>query len=436
MDARFTPEMQRRTILKVSRRLLPLVVVAYLVAYIDRTNIAIAALTMNQDLGFSASLYGIGAGIFFIGYALFEVPSNMILEKVGARIWIARIMITWGIVSGLMATVVGPVSFLSLRFLLGVAEAGFFPGMILYFTYWFPARYRGRVISTLFIAVPVANAVASAISGAILEMDGILGLKGWQWVFIIEAIPAVLLAFVVLRYMTDRPAVAKWLDADEKEWLESELQAERAKVDAAGKLSVVQVLTDPRVLAISAIYFFSATANYGITFFLPQIVKGLGHSNLMTGFLTAIPYTVGVVGLLAFGYSSDRFMERRRHLITAATIGGFGFLLAAWAGNSYWALAAMCIATIGTYGSRPSMWPMPSQFLTGASAAVGIALINSIGNLGGYVGPFVVGWIRDSTKSFEMGVYFLAGCAFMAALIAYLARRATGARDQTLGARS
>jgi len=427
MDARFTPELQRRTIVKVSWRLLPLVVVAYLVAYIDRTNIAVAALTMNKDLGFSASLYGIGAGIFFIGYALFEVPSNMVLEKVGARMWIARIMITWGIVSGLMATVIGPISFLSLRFLLGVAEAGFLPGMILYFTYWFPARYRGRVISTLFIAVPVANAAASAISGAILEMDGILGLKGWQWVFIIEAIPAVLLAFVVLRYMTDRPAVANWLDADEKEWLESELRAERAKVDAAGKLRVLQVLTDPRVLALSAIYFFSATANYGITFFLPQIVKGLGHSNLMTGFLSAIPYTVGVLGLLAFGYSSDRFMERRRHLIAAASLGGCGFLLAAWAGNSYWALAAMCIATMGTYGSRPTMWPMPSQFLTGASAAVGIALINSIGNLGGYVGPFVVGWIKDSTKSFEMGVYFLAGCAFSSALIAYFAKRATGA---------
>src|SRR6185436_14693359 len=414
MDARFTPELQRRTIVKVSWRLLPLVVVAYLVAYIDRTNIAVAALTMNKDLGFSASLYGIGAGIFFIGYALFEVPSNMILEKVGARMWIARIMITWGIVSGLMATVIGPISFLSLRFLLGVAEAGFFPGMILYFTYWFPARYRGRVISTLFIAVPVANAAASAISGAILEMDGILGLKGWQWVFVIEAIPAVLLAFVVLRYMTDRPAVANWLDADEKEWLESELRAERAKVDAAGKLRVLQVLTDPRVLALSAIYFFSATANYGITFFLPQIVKGLGHSNLMTGFLSAIPYTVGVLGLLAFGYSSDRFMERRRHLIAAATVGGCGFLLAAWAGNSYWALAAMCIPTMG---------PMPSQFLTGASAAVGIALINSIGNLGGYVGPFVVGWIKDSTKSFEMGVYFLAACAFTSALITYFATR-------------
>jgi len=429
LDARFTPEFRRRTILKVSWRLLPLIVVAYLVAYIDRTNIAVAALTMNKDLGFSPTLYGIGAGIFFLGYALFEVPSNMVLEKVGARLWIARIMITWGIVSGLMATVVGPWSFLSLRFLLGVAEAGFFPGMILYFTYWYPAAYRGRVISTLFIAVPVANAVASVISGAILEMDGILGLRGWQWVFIIEAIPAVILAFVVLWQMTDRPAVAKWLNADEKEWLEGELAEERRKVEAVGKLSVVQVLTDPRVLAISAIYFFSATANYGITFFLPQIVKGLGHSNFMTGMLTAIPYTVGVLGLLAFGYSSDRLMERRRHLITAATVGGIGFLLAAWAGNSYWALAAMCIATIGTYGSRPTMWPMPSQFLTGASAAVGIALINSIGNLGGYVGPFVVGWIRDSTKSFEMAVYFLAACAFMSGLIAYLARRATGAKS-------
>ena len=436
MDARFTPEFRRRTILKVSWRLLPLIVVAYLVAYIDRTNIAVASLTMNKDLGFSATLYGIGAGIFFLGYALFEVPSNMVLEKVGARLWIARIMITWGIVSGLMATVVGPWSFLSLRFLLGVAEAGFFPGMILYFTYWYPAEYRGRVISTLFIAVPVANAVASVVSGAILEMDGILGLRGWQWVFIIEAIPAIVLAFVVLWQMTDRPAVAKWLDADEKEWLEGELAAERRKVEASGKLSVVQVLTDPRVLAISAIYFFSATANYGITFFLPQIVKNLGATNFMTGLLTAIPYTVGIVGLLAFGYFSDRFRERRRHLIAAATVGGVGFLLAAWLGNSYWALAGMCIATIGTYGSRPTMWPMPSQFLTGASAAVGIALINSIGNLGGYVGPFVVGWIRDSTKSFEMAVYFLAACAFMSGLVAYLARRATGARDQTLGARA
>lgn len=428
MQERFTPEFRRRTIMKVSWRLLPLIVVAYLVAYIDRTNVSMAAVTMNKDLGIDSFYYGLGAGIFFIGYALFEIPSNIVLEKVGARMWIARIMLTWGIVSGLMAAVVGPWSFITLRFLLGVAEAGFFPGMILYFTYWYPAAYRGRVIATLFIAVPLGNALASLISGAILGMNGIGGLHGWQWVFIIEALPAVLLAFVVLKYMTDRPSKADWLSADEKAWLESELAAERRAVEAQGKLTVWQVMADPRVLAISAIYFFSASANYGITFFLPQIVKGIGtQSNFVTGALTAIPYVIGVMGLLAFGYSSDRHRERRRHLITAAIIGGIGFSLAAWLGSSYWALVGMSIATIGTYGCRPTMWPMPSLYLTGAGAAVGIAFINSIGNLGGYVGPFVVGWIKESTKSFEMAVFFLAACSFASALIAFAARRATGA---------
>lgn len=428
MDPRFTPEFQRRTVLKVWWRLLPLVIVAYLVAYIDRTNIAVASLTMNPDLGFSAYLYGWGAGIFFLGYALFEVPSNMILDKVGARRWIARIMFTWGIVSGLMAVVTGPVSFLVLRFLLGVAEAGFFPGMILYFTYWFPARYRGRIISTLFVAVPVANGLASVISGAILGMDGIWGLRGWQWVFIIEAIPAIVLAFVVLKYMTDRPAVAAWLTPDQREWLEGELQSERRDVESRHRLNLLQSLTDPRVLVLSFIYFASATASYGVAFFLPQIVKGLGHSNFMTGVLSGIPYFVGVLGLLAFGYSSDRMKERRWHLICSSSVAGIGFLGMALVGNSYWALVFMSIVTIGIYGSRPSFWPMPSLFLTGTAAAAGIALINSLGNIGGYVGPMIVGRIRDSTQSFDMALYFLAGCAFASALAAWLARNATGGK--------
>ncbi len=376
MDPRFTPEFQRRTIMKVWWRLLPLVIVAYLVAYIDRTNIAIAALTMNQDLGFSAYLFGWGAGIFVLGYALFEVPSNMILHRVGARRWIARIMITWGIVSGLMAAVSGPISFLALRFLLGVAEAGFFPGMILYFTYWFPARYRARVISTLFVAVPVANGLASVISGAILGMDGILGLRGWQWVFIIEAIPAVLLAFVVLKYMTERPSVAAWLKPEEREWLETELQAEQRDIETRHRLNVLQSLTDPRVLALSFIYFASATASYGIAFFLPQIVKALGQSNFMTGVLSGIPYFVGVLGLLAFGYSSDRMKERRIHLICSSSLAAIGFLGMAMVGTSYWALVFMSLATMGIYGSRPTFWPMPSLFLTATAAAAGIALIN------------------------------------------------------------
>ncbi|MEO8159597.1 MAG: MFS transporter [Betaproteobacteria bacterium] len=427
MDPRFTPEFRRRTIVKVSWRLLPLIVVAYLVAYIDRTNVAFAALTMNKDLGISAYMYGLGAGIFFLGYALFEVPSNIVLEKVGARLWIARIMLTWGIISGLMATATGPISFIVLRFLLGVAEAGFFPGMILYFTYWYPAQYRGRVISTLFIAVPLGNAVASVASGAILGMDGLWGLHGWQWVYLIEALPAVALAFVVLALMTDRPAVAKWLNADEKEWLESELRAERTTVESAGRLTLLRALTDSRVLMLSMIYFTSVVAGYGITFFLPQIVKGLGHSNFVTGLLTAIPYVIGVIGLICWGHSSDRHKERRWHLIIASTLAGIGLAGTAFFTGSAWALVTMSLAAIGLYGSRPSFWPMPSLFLTGAAAAGGIALINSIGNLGGYVGPFIVGWIKQSTNSFEMGVYFLSACAFTSALLTFLATRATGA---------
>jgi ACS family tartrate transporter-like MFS transporter len=417
MDLRFTPEFRRRTILKVSWRLLPLIVAAYLVAYIDRTNIAFAALTMNTDLGLSAYIYGWGAGIFFLGYALFEVPSNVVLARVGARLWIARIMITWGIVSGLMAATTGPASFLTLRFLLGVAEAGFFPGIIFYLSTWFPEAYRGRVISALFLAQPVSNALASILSGAILEMDGTLGLKGWQWVFIIESVPAVVLAFVVLNRMTDRPTQAGWLSADERAWLESELLAERRGVESRGTLSLWQALTDRRVIILSLIYLGMMTATYGITFFLPQIIKGFGLSNLMTGFVSAVPYTVGVFGLLAWGFSSDRRRERRGHLIAAMIVAAAGLAGAGIFGVSWWALLAMAVTAVGLYGSRPSFWPMPSIFLTGTAAAAGIALINSIGALGGYIGPFVVGWIKDSTNSFENGLYFLAACALASAAI-------------------
>ncbi len=425
MEAHVTDGVRGRTIARISWRLLPLIIVSYLVAYIDRTNVAFAALTMNKDLGISSYVYGWGAGIFFLGYALFEVPSNMILERVGARRWIARIMITWAIISALMACTTGPTSFLVLRFLLGVAEAGFFPGIIFYLTTWYPSRYRGRVISALFLAVPISNALASVISGAILDMDGTLGLRGWQWVFIIEATPAALLAFVVLRWLTDRPALATWLDDDQRQWLEGELQSERRKVETGGRLTLLQSLTDPRVLALAMIYFTSVTASYGVVFFLPQIVKGLGFSNVMTGLVSAVPYTIGVIGLVAWGWSSDRRHERRWHLIAASVVAAVGLAGAAWFGQSYWAIAAISLATVGLYGSRPCFWPMPSLFLTGAGAAAGIALINSIGNLGGYVGPFIVGWIKNSTNSFQMGLYFLAACALASAAVTWLAMRAT-----------
>jgi MFS transporter, ACS family, tartrate transporter len=428
------PSIEHRTIAKISWRLLPLVAVAYCIAYIDRSNISVAALTMNKDLGFSAYIYGWGAGIFFFSYFLFEIPSNLILERVGARIWIARIMITWGIISGLTAFVTGTTSFLLVRFLLGAAEAGFFPGMILYFTYWFPSQYRGRVISTLFIAQPVANAVASIASAAILEMDGVLGLKGWQWIFVIEALPAVLLAFVVLMVMTDKPALAGWLAPDEKDWLQMRIDEECRRIESVGRLSLLRALGDPRVLALSMIYLMSVTANYGIVFFMPQIIKGIGLSNMMTGLVSSVPYIIGIIGLLAWGWSSDRNHERRWHLIAASVLGALGFAFAAWAGASYWALIGMSAATVGIYGSRAAFWPMPSIFLTGTAAAGAIALINATGNLGGYFGPFIVGWIKDSTGSFEAGLYFLAACSLACALITLVAARAAGAPPATLRA--
>jgi ACS family tartrate transporter-like MFS transporter len=406
---------------------LPLVALAYCIAYVDRSNISFASLTMNKDLGFTAYIYGWGAGIFFFGYFLFEIPSNLILEKVGARIWIARIMITWGIISALTALITGSTSFLIIRFLLGAAEAGFFPGMILYLTYWFPAQYRGRVISTLFIAQPVANAAASIASAAILGMDGMLGVKGWQWIFIIEALPAILLGLVILRVMTDRPSHADWLEAEERDWLQGRLDRESREVETTGRMTLMRALSDPRVVALSLIYLMSVTANYGIVFFMPQIVKGMGLSNMMTGLVSSGPYVIGTIGLIAWGWSSDRNKERRWHLIAASTLGALGLAFAAWSGASYWALLGMSAATVGIYGSRVAFWPMPSVFLTGTAAAGAIAMINAVGNLGGYFGPFVVGWIRTSTNSFEAGLYFLAACSLMAAIITFFAARAAGA---------
>ncbi|HWK46743.1 MAG TPA: MFS transporter, partial [Stellaceae bacterium] len=422
MATQFVPDLERQTIRKVVWRLLPLIVIAYFVAYIDRTNVAFAALTMNKDLGLSSYAFGFGAGIFFIGYFLFEVPSNIALEKVGARLWIARIMISWGLVSGAMAFAAGPVSFTAMRFLLGAAEAGFFPGMILYFTYWFPARYRGRVVALLYMAVPISNGLGAALSGVLLGLDGALGFKGWQWLFLLEALPAIGLGFIVLWAMTDRPAVAKWLTQDQKDWLEGELQQERrALLHSGSRHKLWHSFTDGRVLLLCFLYFLTTTANYGITFFMPQILKGFGQSDLITGLLAAIPYLLGMIGLLAWGISSDRTDERRWHFISACLVGGVGLASAALFSGSYSQLAMLALATVGIYGSRPPFWPMPSRYLTGTAAAGGIALVNSVGNLGGYAGPVIVGWIKDSTNGFVAPLYFLAASAVLAAVIGVLA---------------
>ena len=404
---------------KISWRLLPLIVVIYFVAYIDRTNVGFAASGMNKALGFSAYVYGWGAGIFFLGYFLFEVPSNVILHRVGARVWIARIMLTWGVVSGLMMFITGQASFLTVRFLLGVAEAGFFPGVLLYFTYWFPVAYRARVVSALFLAVPGSNAVAAALSGAILQLDGAWGLAGWKWMFLLESLPAILLAPVVLMVMTDRPAAATWLSADEREWLEAKLASEQRSMDGTQKhLTLFQALTDRRVVGLSMIYLTIVTATYGITFFLPLIIKAHGLTDLSTGLATAIPYTIGTVGMVLWAYSSDRRHERRWHFFVAAVVATIGLVAAGLSTGLVTSLAAMSVAAVGLYGSKPAFWPLPSTFLSGTAAAGGIAMVNSIGNLGGFAGPYVVGWIKDSTQSYASGLYFLAACAFASGLIA------------------
>jgi MFS transporter, ACS family, tartrate transporter len=431
-------EIERRTIRKVAWRLLPLIVVIYFVAYIDRTNVSFAAFGMTRDLGLTAYIYGWGAGIFFLGYFLFEVPSNLLLEKVGARRWIARIMITWGLMAAAMSFVQGATSFLILRFLLGVAEAGFFPGVILYFTYWFPKQYRGRVIAALFLAVPGSNAVTAVISGALLGLDGTLGIPGWKWLYIVEAVPAVLLAFAVLRYLTERPEIADWLLPDEKQWLTSTLESERLALvgKSGGHMPLSQALKDKRVLGLALIYFTIVTATYGVTFFLPQIVKGLGGSDMRTGLLTAAPYVLGTIGMLVWSQSSDRTRERKWHFIVACLLGAAGLIAAGALGSTYGALVAVAIATVGIYGSKPSFWPMPSEFLTGTAAAGGIALVNCIGNLGGFIGPYAVGWIKDSTGDFSAALYFLAGSAVLSALITLVlipSRKTALASEMALG---
>jgi ACS family tartrate transporter-like MFS transporter len=415
-------DVERTTIRKIYLRLLPLLFLAYFVCYLDRINVGFAALTMNKDLGFTATVYALGATAFFWGYCLFEIPSNIVLEKIGARIWIARIMITWGLFSAATAFVVGSTSFATVRFFLGVCEAGFFPGMILYFTYWFPARYRGRVVGWFMTAIPIAIFLGGPISTSLLvELDGLLGFAGWRWLFLCEAAPAVLLGIVVLFYLTDRPAKAHWLEPHEREWLIAELAAERSAVEQVRVYSVLQSLLNLRVLALSVIYLGIGTASLGLVLFLPQMIKQLGVSTLMTGFVSAIPYVIGTVGMIICGYVTDHMHERRWNLFFTCLGGAIGLFAAAWLSGSLWALVGMSLATIGFYGMKTSFWPLPSTFLSGTAAAAAIAGINSLGNFGGLIGPIAVGYLKDTTGSFTAGLFFLSGCALVSAVVTLIA---------------
>jgi MFS transporter, ACS family, tartrate transporter len=378
---------------------------------------------MNKDLGLDAATYGMAAGAFFWGYFLFEVPSNIILEKVGARIWIARIMVTWGLLSGATAFCAGPWSFLAMRFLLGLAEAGLFPGIILFFTYWFPDWHRARIVSGFMVALPLAVATGAPISTALLELNGFLGVAGWRWMFIFEAVPTVLVGFFLLLCVTDRPHLAVWLSDEERSWLISTLDTERRLVEAKRKVSLWESFWNPKVLLLTLNYFGIVAASLGMLLFLPQIVKQLGLTNMQVGWVTMIPYLCGALAMLVWGWVSDRMAERRWNLFCGCMVAATGLVIAAQTVGTAWALLGISIAAIGFYGSKGPFWAIPSMFLTGTAAASGIAWINSVGNLGGFFGPTVVGWAKDYSGSFAGGLYALAGFALMSALVSALGLR-------------
>jgi ACS family tartrate transporter-like MFS transporter len=413
--------MEKQVMRKLFFRLTPLLMLLYMISYLDRVNVSFAALTMNKDIGLDAYTYGWGAGIFFIGYCIFEIPSNLVLAKVGARRWIARILLTWGIIACAMAFVQGATSFLVMRFLLGVAEAGFFPGVILYLTYWFPVRYRARIISRFMISIPVSLAIGAPVSTWIMQTcDGMLAYKGWQWLYIIEGLPAIIMVIAVLKLLPDTPSKASWLNNDEKRWLEKELETDRENISVERRESGVwKVLSNPVIWLFGFIYFANTGSNLGLSMFLPQIIKQQGFSTMETGLITSIPYITGCIGMLLLGYSSDRFKERKWHVITALMMITIGLGTAGYLGSTVGAIVAISFATIGIMGCKGPFWPLPSTYLSGAGAAAGIALINSLGNLGGFAGPYVVGWAKQVTNSFTGGLYALALLTLAGALVAF-----------------
>ena len=408
------------TVKKALWRLVPILLTGYILAYIDRINIGFAALTMNQDLGISPYIYGLVAGVFFWGYFLFEVPSNMMLQKVGARLWLSRIIISWGLIAAGCSMAQGEKSLLIMRFLLGAAEAGFYPGVILYLTYWFPKQYRAFAVATFTIGIPVSLGIGAPISTAILQLDGLMGLKGWQWLFLCEGLPTVLFGCVFLAVVPDKPKDAKWLTQDEREQLQRVIDSEHNAVTVMHGNSWFKALIDPRVLMLAVLYFINTTANLGLAFFLPQMLKRMGLTGMDIGWVTAIPYIFGTIGMLGFGYISDKKNLRKSGVVAGFIFIGMGLIGAGMATSVPVMIAMMSVGAMGMYGLKAPFWTLPSMFLAGQAAAVGIAVINSIGNLGGFAGPYAVGWIRESTGAFESGLYLLGGLGLAAALITIL----------------
>ncbi len=409
----------RTTLAKVTGRLIPFMFVLYVANFLDRVNVGVAGLTMRQDLGLSASAFGLGAGIFFLGYFLFEIPSNLILEGIGARIWIARIMITWGIISSLTMFTNSAAIFFIFRFLLGIAEAGFFAGMILYLTYWFPARERARAVAGFMTAVAIAGVIGNPISGALLRLEGVGGLHGWQWLFLLEGIPSIVLGIVVLFYLTDRPEQASWLTLDERSWLTAHLAAERNEAQTREAIGLIPALLNGRVWLLALIYFGFVIGLYAFTIWLPTIIKGFsGLGNTAVSLLSVIPFLFAAVAMVIVARSSDRRRERRWHVAGSAFVGAAGLLLSIYVHSPVGAMIALCIAAIGIFSGLGPFWTFAPAFLSGTAAAGGIALINSVGNLGGFFGPYITGAVNSATGTFIGALWVLIVCLIAAGMLA------------------
>ncbi len=415
--------LEERAYRRVTLRLVPFLFLCYVVAYLDRVNVGFAKLQMLEDLQMSETAYGIGAGIFFIGYFLFEVPSNLILHRTGARVWIARIMITWGLLSAATMFVTSAYAFYGVRFLLGIAEAGFFPGIIFYLTQWYPSSRRGRIMALFMTAVAISGVIGGPVSGWILgAMAGVNGWAGWQWLFLLEGIPSLLMGVAVYVYLDDSIATARWLPQDERDVLTENL---RRDVGGEEHASVLVTLRNPRVLLLAGLYFCIVMGLYGIAFWLPQLIRTMGVADAgRVGLLSAIPYGVAAVVMVAVGRSSDRRRERRWHLASGAFAGAAGLIVAGLFSTSLViALSAMCVATAGVLAAAPLFWTLPTASLRGASAAAGIAVINSVGNLAGFLSPYLIGLARDLTGQATVGLYAIAVFMFVGGLLAFPATR-------------
>jgi MFS transporter, ACS family, tartrate transporter len=403
-------QLEERTMKKVFRRLVPFLMVCYFFNFLDRVNVSFAALDMNKDLGFSASVFGFGSGILFLSYMLCETPSNAFLAHVGARKWLARIMVSWGIIASSMMFVTGEYSFYTIRVFLGAAEAGFFPGIIYYLTLWFPGVYRARVTGLFMACIPLSAAIGSPLSTSLLYLDGNLGLRGWQWLFLLEGIPSIVLGVATFFYLTERPRNATgWLAQDERNWLDARMTSEHDRKQAELSLGMWQTLINPRVLVLSLVAYCLASITLGVGFFLPLIVKGFGLTNMQTGLVAIIPPAFGAAGMIWWGRKSDRAMERKYHLVAAMALAAIGIAAAAFVDDPIWKMVCLTLSATGVYSCSPVFWTLAPNFLTGPSAAVGIAFINSVAALGAFVAPWLIGLLKDATGSYSYGLLMLAG---------------------------